>query len=170
MKQRIRISLGVLAMLAAVAVVAAGCGSSNSGNGNSATAAAPAASNANGATSAIATRKGEHGTYLVDGKGRTLYLFEADKANMSNCDSGCQSIWPAFSAGSKPPAVSGGALAGKLGMTAGGNGGSLVTYNGHPLYYYVGDKQPGDTNGQGLDQFGAKWYVLAPAGDKIDDD
>jgi predicted lipoprotein with Yx(FWY)xxD motif len=55
-------------------------------------------------------------------------------------------------------------------VTAPGSGGRLVTYKGHPLYYYVGDKKPGDTSGQGLDQFGAKWYVLTPAGDKIDDD
>jgi predicted lipoprotein with Yx(FWY)xxD motif len=156
-------------MVVALAVVAAGCGSSNSGNGGSATAAAPTAGGT-GTASAIGTSKDAHGTYLVDGKGRTLYLFEADKPNMSNCDSGCQSIWPAFSAGSKPPVVSGGAVAGKLGMTAPGSGGRIVTYNGHPLYYYAGDKNPGDTSGQGLDQFGAKWYVLDPAGDKIDDD
>jgi predicted lipoprotein with Yx(FWY)xxD motif len=158
-------------MVVALAVVAAGCGSSNNGNGGSATAAAPTAGGTGtGAASAIGTSKDAHGTYLVDGKGRTLYLFEADKPNMSNCDSGCQSIWPALSAGSTPPVVSGGAVAGKLGMTAPGSGGRIVTYNGHPLYYYAGDKNPGDTSGQGLDQFGAKWYVLDPAGDKIDDD
>jgi predicted lipoprotein with Yx(FWY)xxD motif len=42
-----------------------------------------------------------------------------------------------------------------------------VTYSGHPLYYYVGDAEPGDDAGQGLDQFGAKWYVLGPDGAKI---
>jgi predicted lipoprotein with Yx(FWY)xxD motif len=45
-----------------------------------------------------------------------------------------------------------------------------VTYHGHPLYYYAGDSQPGDTTGQGLNQFGAKWYVLASSGDKLDSD
>ena len=43
-----------------------------------------------------------------------------------------------------------------------------VTYHGHPLYRYAGDSRAGDTNGQGLDQFGAEWYVLAPKGSKID--
>ncbi len=47
------------------------------------------------------------------------------------------------------------------------DGGTQVTYRGHPLYYYAGDREPGDTAGQGLDQFGAKWYVLAPNGDRI---
>ena len=45
-----------------------------------------------------------------------------------------------------------------------------VTYAGHPLYYFVGDKVPGDTPGQDIDQFGAKWYVLAKDGKKIDSD
>jgi hypothetical protein len=43
-----------------------------------------------------------------------------------------------------------------------------VTYNGHPLYDYAGDQVAGDTNGQGLDQFGAEWYVVSPAGNKIE--
>ena len=45
-----------------------------------------------------------------------------------------------------------------------------VTYNGHPLYYFTGDRNPGETRGQGLDRFGGPWYVVAPAGDKIDPD
>jgi predicted lipoprotein with Yx(FWY)xxD motif len=49
------------------------------------------------------------------------------------------------------------------------DGTTEVTYHGHPLYYYAGDAQPGDTKGQALDQFGAEWYVLAPSGSKIDE-
>jgi hypothetical protein len=45
-----------------------------------------------------------------------------------------------------------------------------VTYGGHPLYYFVADKKAGDTSGQGINQFGAKWYVLTPTGNKIDTD
>jgi predicted lipoprotein with Yx(FWY)xxD motif len=89
---------------------------------------------------------------------------------MSNCSSACLSIWPAYSIGAKPAAAHGGALAGKLGMTKAAFGKSIVTYNGHPLYYYAGDQQPGATTGQGLNQFGAKWYVVTPAGSKIDND
>ncbi len=58
----------------------------------------------------------------------------------------------------------GGANAATIGSTAQGQ----VTYNGHPLYTYAGDTKPGDTNGQNLDQFGAEWYVLSPAGDKVE--
>ena len=162
MKRTALIPLALLAVAGAAAVIA-GCGSGY--GGNSATAASPA-----GATSVIKTSTGPHGTYLVDGSGRTLYLFEADGRNMSNCDSSCLSIWPAFSATGKPPVAKGGAMAGKVGMTASRDGKQIVTYNGHPLYRYVGDKAAGDTNGQNLDQFGAKWEVVTPAGNGIDGD
>jgi predicted lipoprotein with Yx(FWY)xxD motif len=168
-KRRILIPIGVLAVVAAIVAIAAAAGGGSSGGayGSSATAATPTGA---GPTSAVSTRTGDDGTYLVDGNGRALYLFEADKPNVSKCDSGCQSIWPGFKAGAKPPVAKGGALAGKLGVTSSAQGDRLVTYNGHPLYYYVGDKAPGNMNGQGLDQFGAEWYVLSPAGNKIDND
>jgi predicted lipoprotein with Yx(FWY)xxD motif len=57
-----------------------------------------------------------------------------------------------------------------LGTSVRGDGATQVTYRSHPLYYYAGDDRPGDAAGQGLNQFGAKWYVLAPGGNKIDTD
>ena len=81
---------------------------------------------------------------------------------MSNCSGACQSAWPPLTSGGKPTAGSG-VNAAMIGTIAQGQ----VTYNGHPLYTYAGDQKPGDTNGQNLDQFGAEWYVLSPAGDKI---
>jgi len=65
--------------------------------------------------------------------------------------------------------VTDGLDAGKVGTTRRRDGSMQVTYNGHPLYYYVGDRNAGDTSGQGLDQFGAEWYVLAPSGNQIGD-
>ena len=119
------------------------------------------------ADSAIRVRTTSLGKVLVDAKGRTLYLFEADKPNKSNCSGACLSIWPPLTSAAKPNAT-GGALAAKIGTISASGGKRLVTYSGHPLYYYVGDQKPGDTKGQGLNQFGAKWYVLAPSGNKID--
>jgi predicted lipoprotein with Yx(FWY)xxD motif len=55
----------------------------------------------------------------------------------------------------------------KVGTTARPDGEPQVTYNGHPLYLFAGDQNPGDKNGQGLSAFGAKWYVLSPAGNQI---
>jgi predicted lipoprotein with Yx(FWY)xxD motif len=119
------------------------------------------------ADSAIGVRTTPLGKVLVDAKGRTLYLFEADKLNKSNCSGACLSIWPPLASAAKPNAT-GGALAAKIGTIPASGGKGVVTYNGHPLYYYVGDQKPGDTKGQGLNQFGAGWYVLAPTGNKID--
>jgi predicted lipoprotein with Yx(FWY)xxD motif len=159
------IPVAVIAVIAAIAIVAVSGGSSKKGASYSATAKPPPAAPA---SSVIGATSGPLGKFLVDSKGRTLYLFEADKQNVSNCSSACLGIWPAFSANGKAPTVTGGVVAGKLSVTKPGNGKSIVSYNGHPLYYYVGDQKPGDTTGQGLNQFGAGWYVVAPTGDKID--
>jgi predicted lipoprotein with Yx(FWY)xxD motif len=59
-----------------------------------------------------------------------------------------------------------GVKASLLGTTTRSDGNPEVTYNGHPLYYYAGDRKAGDTNGQDLNQFGAPWYVVSPAGNK----
>ena len=126
-----------------------------------------AASAAGAANSAVAIRSTSLGKILVDAKGRTLYLFEADKPNMSNCSGACLSLWPAFTAQAKPKAGAG-VSAAKIGTIAMNGGKRQVTYNGHPLYYYAADQKPGDTTGQGLNQFGAAWDVLAPTGKGID--
>jgi predicted lipoprotein with Yx(FWY)xxD motif len=107
------------------------------------------------------------GRTLVDGQGRTLYLFEADGAARSECNGGCATAWPPYLAGGTPQAGTG-VTRSLLGTTTRGDSGTQVTYSGHPLYYYVGDAEPGDDAGEGLDQFGAKWFVLGPDGAKID--
>jgi predicted lipoprotein with Yx(FWY)xxD motif len=120
------------------------------------------------ASSTLKVRQTTLGRTLVDGRGRTLYMFKRDHANKSNCSSACLTVWPAMTASVKPHAV-GGAIAAKIG-TIRAHGRRQVTYAGHPVYYYVGDRRPGDVNGQGLDQFGGKWYALLPSGRVIDRD
>jgi len=109
------------------------------------------------------------GPILVDAQGRTLYLFEADKNGKSACSGPCATAWPPLLSNGGPQAAMG-ASAKLIGTTARGDGGSQVTYAGHPLYYFVGDKAAGDVTGQGIDQFGAKWYVVGKDGKKIDND
>jgi predicted lipoprotein with Yx(FWY)xxD motif len=65
------------------------------------------------------------------------------------------------------PTAGSGAEASLVGTTTRSDGTSQVTYNGHPVYRYSGDQKPGDTAGEGLDAFGAEWYVLSPAGDQV---
>jgi predicted lipoprotein with Yx(FWY)xxD motif len=152
-----RIRLSILAVLIAavvVVVVATSGGAAKTGR--------PAVAS----TSAISVRQTSLGKIIVDANGRTLYLFAGDKRNLSTLSAAGQAVWPLYSS-TATPASSGGAVASRIATTTGTGGMSQITYNGHPLYYYVGDHKPGDTNGQGLNQFGARWYVLGPGGTAI---
>jgi predicted lipoprotein with Yx(FWY)xxD motif len=113
--------------------------------------------------SAVSVKHTSLGNTLVDANGRTLYLFQADRPNVSTLSRAGFAVWPAFTSAGKPLA-DGGVSAAHIGTIAGPKGTRLVTYYGHPLYYYVGDKKPGETNGQGLNEFGARWYVLSANG------
>lgn len=103
------------------------------------------------------------GSFLVDDKGMTLYLFTKDTPNTSNCYDKCATAWP-------PLLTTGNAVAGegvdasKLGTTKRKDGSMQVTYNSWPLYYYAKDKGPGDVVGQDV---GGVWYVVSPAGEKV---
>jgi len=114
----------------------------------------------------VMVRHTKLGRILVDTHGRTLYLFEKDKRGKSACAGACAANWPPLMATGKPTAARG-ASAGKLGTTH-RKSGLQVTYAGHPLYRFSGDSRPGQTNGEGLKAFGAEWYVLSPAGKKVE--
>lgn len=107
------------------------------------------------------------GTILVDEKGRTLYLFEKDTSTKSTCDGACAKAWPPLLTTGKPK-TDGSAQSKLIDTSKRSDGKTQVTYNGHPLYLYQGDSKPGDTNGQGLDQFGAKWFVLDADGKEVE--
>jgi predicted lipoprotein with Yx(FWY)xxD motif len=165
-----------VAGVAAVALAVAGCGGASSGQPASGygAAASPTASSAadsgkatHGSGASVALASSKLGRILVDGKGQTLYLFEADKGAASKCSGACASVWPPLITTGRPTAGSG-VSAAKLGTTKRSDGTAEVTYNGHPLYTFAGDRAPGQTAGQGSDGFGAEWYVLSAAGDKIE--
>jgi predicted lipoprotein with Yx(FWY)xxD motif len=151
----------------AVAGIAAGAAGTISAASGSAPTAKPTAYGA--ATRAVSTRHTKLGTIIVDSKGRTLYLFEKDKTTKSNCYGACASLWPPAAASGKPKAGSG-VKQSKLGVTTRKGGGRQLTYGGHPLYRYSADRKAGQTSGEGLNAYGAYWYVVAPSGKKIDDD
>jgi predicted lipoprotein with Yx(FWY)xxD motif len=154
---------------AAIALLAAGCGGGNKSSGSSggspATTNSPATTAATGAT--IAVKSSKLGKILVDDQGRTLYLFEKDKSPTSTCSGACAAAWPPDTTNGTPMASSG-AIAADLNTSARADGSTQLVYHGHPLYRYSGDVKAGDTNGEGLDQFGAEWYVLSPTGNKIE--
>jgi predicted lipoprotein with Yx(FWY)xxD motif len=148
----------------AAALVIAGCGGGGGGGGGGYSKAAPSKATSISATVALAPSK--FGNILVDGHGRTLYDFVADKTTASTCYGACASLWPPLTVSGTPtagPQV----RASLLGTTKRTDGTTEVTYNGHPLYYFVTDTKPGDTTGQNINQFGALWYVLARNGAEI---
>jgi predicted lipoprotein with Yx(FWY)xxD motif len=122
------------------------------------------------ATAAVGAAALEPGNALVDGAGHALYLFEADNGTTSNCYGQCAQVWPPMLVGATAPTPSGDVQAALLGTTTRTDGTKQVTYNGHPLYYFMGDKAAGDAHGQGINRFGGGWYVVDPTGNKIDED
>lgn len=116
--------------------------------------------------SALTIKKTSLGKTLTDGNGRVLYLFQADKRNVSKLSKAGFAVWPAFTSVHRPKAE-GAVKAALIGTTSGRFAARQVTYNGHPLYYYVGDHGAGSTRGQGLNQFGALWYVLSANGNAV---
>ncbi|MFD7116547.1 hypothetical protein [Streptomyces sp. NPDC056652] len=114
----------------------------------------------------VSARSTSLGKILVDGEGRTLYLFEGDKPNKSTCTGDCVKIWPPLTVTGKPEAGTGGVKANLLSTTTRDNGAKQATYNGHPLYRFTGDHKPGDTNGQGDFWSHGTWYVLGTSGKK----
>jgi predicted lipoprotein with Yx(FWY)xxD motif len=114
----------------------------------------------------VQVRRTGLGKILVDSDGRTLYLFKKDTGPKSRCSGSCAVNWPPLLATGRPKAGSG-VKGSKLGTTKRSNGKTQVVYNRHPLYRFVGDTKPGNTSGQGLNAFGARWFVVSPAGNQI---
>ena len=163
----------------ATALLAVACGSPSSGAANpygspaGSPSGAPAVSPSANPTPDVAsgtsigvgsTRLGQ---VLVDGKGRTVYLFVADSGTKSSCNSAaCVQAWPPVLTTGVPQAGAG-VTTSLLGTTARQDGTTEVTYAGHPLYYFISDKKAGDVAGQGINAFGGPWYVVSPSGTQI---
>ncbi len=168
-------SMFAAATLAAAGLAFTGCGSSSSkteasGYSSATTASQKAAAATSSTTTSGSTATGTAvttvhtslGTVLAAGPKRlTVYLFAADTGSASTCSGPCAQAWPPVSTTGAPKAEDG-AVAADLGTITRADGTKQLTYKGHPLYYYVSDSQSGETTGQGVNSFGAPWYVLTP--------
>jgi predicted lipoprotein with Yx(FWY)xxD motif len=179
LKRGARIAVPI-ATFATVALVAAACGSSSSSSTTPAAAgsstapstapsAAPSSAAGSSATGGVTVEahKGSLGTYLTDASGKSLYLFASDTSTMSTCSGACATAWPPLTTTSAATAGSG-VTATDLGTLSRSGGTKQVTFNGHPLYYFEGDTAAGQTNGQGSSAFGAKWWLVTPAGQALE--
>jgi predicted lipoprotein with Yx(FWY)xxD motif len=137
-------ALVVVAGIAAIAVAASG---------------APAAPTA----AAVTVRSSSFGQILFDHRGFVLYGFTKDPRGRSVCSGACAAAWPPFIVGGKPAAGKG-AKAGLLGTTSRADGKLQATYAGKPLYYYIGDRKPGEILCQNVREFGGTWLVLRSTG------
>src|ERR1700756_5464065 len=106
------------------------------------------------------------GRILVDSRGITLSDFVRDRGSTSVCYGACAALWPPLLTHGKPLAGVG-VKPSLLGTTKRKDGKVEVTYGGHPLYYFVTDRKPGQTTGQGVNQFGGPWWVLSANGKEI---
>ncbi len=111
----------------------------------------------------IALADNSLGKVLVDGEGRTLYLFTKDTPTVPACAGDCLSNWPPLT-GATAPTPGDGLSAEDFGTITLTDGSLQTTFHGHPLYYFAGDPSPGDTNGQGV---GSSWYVVDAEGNAI---
>jgi predicted lipoprotein with Yx(FWY)xxD motif len=172
--RRIRTKTSATLAIVGVASLVAACGSSahsskstsassgSSGSSGTAVSGTPASDS----SLQLSLVSGHGGKYLAGVGGRALYLWVADGHDMSRCNGACAQAWPPLLTKSTPSAANG-VKASDLGTIAHKGGEKQVTYDGHPLYYFAGDSGRGMTKGQGSDSFGAKWWLVSPAGAAI---
>ena len=113
--------------------------------------------------SVVTAHASRYGTVLFDGRGRALYLFTRERGRTPACYGACAKAWPPFTTKGRPRGGRGarGSLVGSVGRS---DGTRQVTYRGHPLYYYIGDRKAGDILCQNVVEFGGTWLVVKPSG------
>ncbi len=151
------VALGVLGL--------AGCGSGSGGYGGSAASGSSSGGSSAASGAVLATSDTALGTVVVNGHGRTVYVFDKDTAGSgtSACSSAdCLANWHAVTAGSASPAADG--VSGKVATITRSDGTRQVTLDGLPLYTFAADSHAGDVTGEGVKGL---WWAVAPDGAKI---
>jgi predicted lipoprotein with Yx(FWY)xxD motif len=157
------VALGAVATAAAVAGCGGNGGGSGGGGGGYVSMRPAAATTAKARPTHVNVGNSSLGKHLVNGGGRTLYLFTADHTSRSTCSGNCASIWPPVITHGRP--VGGrGVTASLLSTHARSRGVTQVVYNGHPLYTFQSDNSHGNVTGEGITHFGGIFYAVTPAG------
>jgi predicted lipoprotein with Yx(FWY)xxD motif len=143
----------------AAAVVLAACGSSGGSSSGSSGGSSGSSSPVAASSSTLKTAKIGGATVLTNGKGFTLYSFAPDTPAKSNCNGTCAQNWPPV----KGPATASG-VKGTFSTIKRSDGSTQATFDGHPLYTFVGDTAPGQAKGNGLNAAGGLWHEVATSG------
>lgn len=154
----------LLAIVGALVIAGCGGGGSSSSGGAENASATTGGEGGSGEGTIAGAEVGGLGDVLVDAEGMTVYLFTPDKGTESTCEGECEAIWPPVIAEGKPTAGEG-ATSAALGTTKRKDGTTQVTYEGHPLYTFSGDKAPGEANGQGIEGI---WFALDESGNAVE--
>ncbi len=171
---RVRTILLLGAACATLVLGVAACGDDSSSDASATTAptattatpARPAGTASKRRGTTVKAMNSRYGRMLFDGRGRAIYLFTRERTAKSRCYGQCAVAWPPVLTSGRPRAR-GGADAGRLGTTPRRGGRRQVTYNGHPLYYYITDTKPGQITCQDVTEFGGTWLVVDPRGNAI---
>jgi predicted lipoprotein with Yx(FWY)xxD motif len=150
--------LALPAAAAAVAVLAA-CGSSGGSSGSSSGGSSGTSSPVAATASTLKTAQIGGATVLTSARGFTLYSFAPDTSTKSNCNGACAKFWPPV----KGPVTAAG-VKGTFATIKRSNGSTQATFDGHPLYTYVGDTAPGQAKGNGLNLSGGVWHEVTTSG------
>ena len=155
---RLRMLLALLAVAAAAAVLAACSSSATSATGGS---TAPTSTSSPAAATAGSLKTATIGgaTVLTTAQGFTLYSFAPDTPTTSNCNGTCAQNWPPV----KGPVTASG-VSGTFGTIKRSDGSVQATFDGHPLYAFVGDTAPGQAKGNGLNAAGGLWHEVTTSG------
>jgi predicted lipoprotein with Yx(FWY)xxD motif len=111
----------------------------------------------------VTVKSSAYGRILFDNRGFVLYAFTRDGGGKSSCTGACAKVWPPYIVKSRPRPGKG-IVSARLGTVRRAGGRFQVTYFGRPLYYYVGDKKPGQILCQNVTEFGGVWRVIRPTG------
>ncbi|MET9274571.1 hypothetical protein [Kribbella sp. NPDC003557] len=136
------------------------CGGDDSGYGS---APAGTASKAPAAAKLATADVGDYGKIVVDGNGRTVYVFDKDTSGTSNCSGDCLAKWPVVAAGAGTPQLDG-IDASLVSTITRSDGSKQLAIKGLPLYLFASDSQPGEAKGQAV---GGVWWVVGADGQKI---
>ncbi len=114
-------------------------------------------------TPTVTAAPSTYGVVLFDGHGKALYAFTRDPRGRSTCSGACAAAWPPYVVSGRVRAGAG-ARGELLGTTKRPDGKRQLTYGGRPLYYYIGDRKPGQILCQNVVEFGGRWLVVRPSG------
>ena len=149
--------------LAALALTLTACASSSSSSAPATSAPAAGGGNASNASGGALAMKTINGTAVVtNAQGMTLYWFVPDTSTASNCTGACATYWPPVTGA----VTEGSGVTGTLGTITRPDGTTQATYDGHPLYTYIGDTAPGQAKGNGKNLSGGVWYEMTVSGAK----